>query len=178
VKRERGFTLIELMVVVGIIAIVSMLMTTFASRQIGANGKNVADQINSFVSAGRQRAVATQHYQRIEITPTAINMWQFRQAGMATPSGTCPPNCWDFVRSMTMPNGVSVWSVSTTVYGQTAGAGNGPSAKNTSLDYNLDIRPDGGSTGGTVFVSDDTGTNQYRVAVYKITGGSYARAGW
>jgi len=177
-QRQRGFTLVEMMVVVCIIAILVALAMQLSARTYGANGKNVADQVNATVAVARARAVSTQRYQRLEITPQTVTIWQWSNLGMTTPGGTCPPNCWTFVQSQTIPNGVSVWSVSTSVYGQTLPGNNGPSAKNTSLDAVINIRPDGGSTGGTIFISDDYMTNEFRVAIYKVTGGSYARSGW
>ena len=179
-SSARGFTIVELMVVVAIIAILVTLAMQMSARTYGANGRNVADQINESIAVAHARAISTQKYHRIEIQPSLISIWQWSSLGMATPSGACPPSCWTFVQSQTIPNGVSVWDVSTTnVYGQTAPGHNGPSVKNTSLDAVIDIRPDGGSpTGGTIFISDDYQTNQYRVAIYKVTGGSYARPGW
>ncbi|HTR55902.1 MAG TPA: prepilin-type N-terminal cleavage/methylation domain-containing protein [Kofleriaceae bacterium] len=174
----RGFTIVELMVVVAIIAILVTLAMQLSARTYGANGKNVADQANATVAIARARAISTQRYQRVQIQPSTLTIWQWSGLGMATPAGACPPNCWSFVQSQTIPSGVSVWDVSTSVYGQTTPGNNGPSAKNTTLDAVIDIRPDGSSTGGTLFISDDYATNQYRVAVYKVTGGSYARPGW
>ncbi|HEY1557731.1 MAG TPA: GspH/FimT family pseudopilin [Kofleriaceae bacterium] len=182
-QRQRGFTLIELMVVIAIIAILVTLAMQMSARTYGANGKNVADQTTTFMQIARSRAISTQHYHRVEVQPASLTIWEWSELGMAAPSGSCslgPPvsHCWQFVQSATMPNGVSVWDVSTVVYGQNVGAGNGPSGKNASLDDYLVFRPDGSSGGSTTFISDDYGTHQYRVAVYKITGGSYARPGW
>ena len=62
----------------------------------------------------------------------------------------------------------------TTVWAATGYAG----AKNSSLDFEIDIRPDGSTTGGTIFLTNPANTEKYRVLVYQSTGSSYARQGW
>jgi prepilin-type N-terminal cleavage/methylation domain-containing protein len=174
VKRQRGFTLIEMMVVVAIIAILSGLVISISSRTYGANAQNVSDQINSTVSFARMRAVASRRFHRVEVTPSQIIVWQWSKFGMATPAGSCPANCWQVLQQTTLPNGISVWNTQSTV--QVA-----PGAtvtQNTSLDAFINFKPDGSSTGGTIFITDRQQSKKYRVLVYKATGSSYARAAW
>ncbi|CAN5850755.1 hypothetical protein BH11MYX3_BH11MYX3_03160 [soil metagenome] len=187
-RQSSGFTLIELMVVIAIIAVVSALMVSVSGRTYGANARNFADQLTQTMSLAKQRAVSTRKWQRVEITgsapaspavATTVTLWQWSNIGMTTPAGTCtvgPPaiNCWQVVQQNTIPTGVSVWEGSTTI----DVSGGLTKTENTALDFNVDFKPDGSSTGGTAFINDSSGSKMYRVLVYRATGSSYARADW
>ena len=42
----------------------------------------------------------------------------------------------------------------------------------------MTFKPDGSSTGGTIFITDMQHNKEYRVLVYRITGSAYARQSW
>jgi prepilin-type N-terminal cleavage/methylation domain-containing protein len=166
---QRGFTLIELMVVVAIIAILSALVISVNRRTYGASANAVADQLVSSTSMAKMRAVSTRRWHRLTISPTAATLWQSTTTGV-TPA----PSAWALVQTTNFGGGTTVWSCSTTV-----SSGTGTSVtQNTSLSFNLDFSPDGSSTGATCFITDDKAAHKWRVIVYKATGGSYDREAW
>jgi len=166
---QRGFTLIELMVVVAIIAILSAMIISVNKRTYGASANAVADQLVSNASMAKMRAVSTRRWHRLVITPKAATLWQATTVGV-TPA----PTAWGLVQATNFGGGTTIWDCSTTV-----SAGTGTSVtQNTSLSFNLDFSPDGSSTGATCFVTDDRQGHKWRVIVYKATGGSYDREQW
>jgi prepilin-type N-terminal cleavage/methylation domain-containing protein len=165
---QRGFTLIELMVVVAIIAILSGLIISVNKRTYGASASAVADQLVSDASTAKMRAVSTRRWHRLTVTPHYDQLWQSTTTGLATPSA------WALVQTTNFSGGTNIWSCSTTVYAA-AGAS---VTQNTSLSFNIDFSPDGSSTGATCFVTDDQAKKKWRVIMYKATGGAYDRESW
>lgn len=174
-RSQRGVTLIELMVVVMIIAVFAALMFGVNSQTYGASSTNVADQLTSDLNLCKMRAVSTRRWHHCEILPNTLTMWQWSKTGMTVP--VTGGDVWQQVMVDNIPSGVTVWDVSASVC-ITPPCGAAPLAANTTLDYSIDFRPDGSSTGGTIYVSDPGKNKQYRVVVYKSTGSSYARNSW
>lgn len=176
-RSQSGFTLVELMVVVMIIAILSASIIGLNSQSFGGSAMNVSDQLVSTYNMCKMRAVSTRRWTRCEATPNSLTVYQWSAVGMTIPTGACTPpatNCYQAVQKMAIPVGVTIWNGSTTV----DISGGAMVTQNTTLVFDIDFRPDGSSTGGTVFVTDTAANKKFSVLVYRFTGSSYARTGW
>jgi prepilin-type N-terminal cleavage/methylation domain-containing protein len=170
-KTQRGFTLVELMVVVAILAILAGLLAGVSNRTYGASSNVVADQIASTMGWVKMRAVSTRRIQKVYIRPNEILIWQSDVTGFAASPNN--PGV-EFVQRVSLPRNVAIWNAEATIY---TAAGT-TVTENTTLDYELQFKPDGSSTGGTIFLTDKSGPRRYRILVYRATGGSYARETW
>jgi prepilin-type N-terminal cleavage/methylation domain-containing protein len=189
-STQRGFTLIELMVVVAIILVFTSVLVGMRSGTYGGNPKNTAEELANHFNTTKMRAVSTRRWHRAEITPTALTVYQWSATGMTTPAGTCSTssgtitNCWEQLTTYKTENNVLIWEALTTLYSTTGGAT--IASKDTALDFSFYFKPDGSvtssttssGTSGTVFIADNFGNVPYRVAIYPATGSSIARAGW
>jgi prepilin-type N-terminal cleavage/methylation domain-containing protein len=178
-KNQRGFTLVELMVVIVVIGVLSALMVGLNSQTYGASAMNVSDELVSQMELCKMRAVSTRRWHRCEVTgsgatlPNTVTVMQWQSTGMAVPG----VGVWSVVQTLTIGAGVSVWGATTAACASSPCAG-APTAPNTSLVFDVDFKPDGSSTGGTLFVTDPGQNKMYRVVIYTATGGSYARNSW
>lgn len=165
--RHRGFTLVEMMVVVAIVAILSGLLISTSSRPVGANARNTSESIVSTIGFARLRASATRRVHTVQVTGNQLAVYACANTGLVCSS---PPG--DLIQQVRIPNGVTMVNTSSTLY-PTGGAS--PSQA-TSLNSSLAIRPDGQATKMSIFLTD--GKEPWRVLVYHVTGGAYARQGW
>jgi len=170
-SAQRGFTLVELMVVVAIIAILGGLLISASSRPVGASARNTSEQLVSTINFAKLRAAATRRIHRVQIEPQRVSVWVLGTQGLAMPLVPV----WSMIQTMTIPPGVKIWDATA---GATTTTGN-TVVENTllaSTPYALDVRPDSQATATTIWVTD--GVHQYRVVTYRVTGGTYARESW
>ena len=166
--NQRGFTLVEMMVVIAIIGVLVGVAFGVDNRNYGATAQSAADEMTQAMSFARMRAASTRRTHRITVQPTQVTIYQATTTGLATPTA------WQQIQLVKIPTGVTVWNAQT---GALAGSGATP-AQNASLSFDIDFRPDGQATAATVFVADGSANGKYRVIVYHATGGSYARQYW
>jgi prepilin-type N-terminal cleavage/methylation domain-containing protein len=164
--RARGFTLIEMMTVLAIVGIMTQMVMSVSSRPVGANARVVSDQVVSAINFAKLRAQATRAVHRVRIEPQKLTILAGTVTGLATPA------TWSVIQESTIPKRSTIWNVSSSSV-VTTGAS---VAANASLSYNLDVRPDRQATASTVYITD--GKANWRVIVYRITGGAYARIQW
>jgi prepilin-type N-terminal cleavage/methylation domain-containing protein len=166
-RSYRGFTLVEMMVVVAIIAVLAGLMISVSSRPVGANARNVSETIVSTIGFAKLRASATRRVHTVQITPNQLVVYACANTGLV-----CTTLPGDLIQQVRVPNGVKIYDTGSVPLA----TGGGSAVEDTALNSAIAIRPDGQSTAATIFLTD--GKDPWRVLVYHVTGGAYARQGW
>jgi prepilin-type N-terminal cleavage/methylation domain-containing protein len=175
-RPQAGFTLIELMIVVAIIAILSAVMFGMSSRPYEANARVMSERLVSEMSLARTRAVATRRVHRLWIyNATDGEQIVTLDAASVTGMAYSVSTVWERVQVLRIPKSALIQSA---VAGAVTTTGETP-ALDAGLDYKLYFKPDGSATASTVYVTDHNGTpHYYRALVYHATGSSYAREVW
>jgi prepilin-type N-terminal cleavage/methylation domain-containing protein len=174
-RRERGFTLIELMIVVAIIAVFSAVLFGMASRPYDANARVIAERVVSTFSYARMRAVSTRKVHKVTLY-TAPDGEQLIATEVAPTTGMsyASVTTWLTVEVARIPHGAIIQDVSAGAVTTSASP-----TLNESLAYSAYFKPDGSATASTVYVTDRNGTPHYwKVLLYHATGSSYARENW
>jgi prepilin-type N-terminal cleavage/methylation domain-containing protein len=183
---DRGFTLIEMMVVVAIIGVLAGLLISVSGKTYGANPRVFSDQVVQMMNLAKLRSVNTRKWHKVEVagaaagspaTPSTITLWQWSEPGLTIPAGTCTTSpishCWQAIQQISIPNGVLLHGASSTV----DIAGTATQAYDDTTVFEIKFKPDGSSDGGSVFLTDTQQQRFWRVLVYKYTGSAYAREG-
>ena len=171
-RAARGFTLIEMMVVVAIISIPVALAVNLRTTTYGANTATVADQVVSRLEFARMRAISTRHTQRVQLTNNIVTILNGDQSGMVTPAS------FTELQQMILPNAVVIWASDTAVNAAPTNPGMGETSP---LAVFVDFRPDGSvgpGSQGTLYLTDTHRAHDFRVIVYKVTGSVFSRPVW
>jgi prepilin-type N-terminal cleavage/methylation domain-containing protein len=170
-RASRGFTLIELMTVIAIIGVLTVVLVSISGTGSGTP-RTTADRLTGIVQFARMRAESTRKQHLVRFQANVVSVWEATTTGYGTV--TYPA---DFTQAMDLPNNVIIHSASSTVYATSPGV---PGAQGSGLPYDLTIKPDGSTNGGTLFVSDSdvSSDNRFRVFFYKVTGTAMSREQW
>jgi len=181
-RAQRGFTLIELMVVLAIVVVLTLTLATMSATGGEASPRAGAEQVTEFLQIARLRAEGNRQRHRVEIKNSTIEIQEAVDAAVKPVLGFANPIGYRVVQSMTVPGGVVIWNADLTVANSAGGAN---PAQNAALTANIDFKPDGsvelptaGATGATIYITDPQQMSKYRIFIFKVTGNSMARENW
>jgi len=171
-SRSAGFTVVELLIVLAMIAILTGLAFSYAGES-RAGLRGFAGSLVGECDAARLRAISARRWQRAHLDAEAhkIVVEQATVTGMAEPAD----DEWTTVARLDVPRNVVVASIATTA---NVVAGESVPDEGDGLDEYLYFKPDGSSLARTVYVrSFDTG-GEMRVVIYRATGTATAKEAW
>jgi prepilin-type N-terminal cleavage/methylation domain-containing protein len=165
---ERGFTLVEMMVVVAIIGVVSILAVQ-TPEEDDATVDGVAAQVQTELDQSRLRSIANHQWQRMIVSGKTVTFQIGNTIGMV------PPTTWTLDRALTIPSNVQLVAIGSTSAIDPLGAA--PSV-GTGFTDGVTFAPDGSSVSRTIYFSDARGQSPTRVVVFATTGTTLTRSGW
>jgi len=170
-RAERGFTLIELMVVVAIVAIlVVVAVLSMSPAKHARSTVGFTEELASTLEGMRVRAVATRKWQRLEVNAGSATHYEATVEGMATPTD------WYSVQAVQAPDGVFVYAVDDEPH---VAVDTDVPDEGTGLGVTMiDFAPDGAGTAATIFVGDQAGERRLRIVIFPATGAAYVFEEW
>ena len=165
-KSPRGFTLVELMVAIAIVGVIAALSVDVTSAT--ATPATSSDKVAGMLGYARIRTLATRTIHRVQVESQTVSLWRATTTGLTTPVG------WQRIQIESIPKPTKIWNAKSAVQVTLDG---GP-VENSAVLLPIDFKPDGSTTGGTIYVTDSRKRKTYRVLVYRATGGTYIREGW
>ncbi len=167
--RCRGFTLVELLIVVALIAVVTALaFASLSTTSYAGTVDGFADRVSNTMETARLRATSSRRWQRLEFNGSTVTVWQSDTTGMG------PVNAWQPLETIAVPAKVSVASTDTSTH---VALGSGVPSPGDGLPGAVDFAPDGSAQSFTVFIQGEDGTRS-RVIVYRATGASWVLKDW
>lgn len=172
-RAERGFTLVELMVVVALIAILAGVAVSYSGEN-RATVRGVAGQIVGECDQTRMRALSSRRWHRLRFDVVAGKMIveQAATTGMVKPADA---DEWLQVGAATLPKVVALFGIAPSA---NLDPGEGIPADGDGLDLALEFGPDGAAEPRTVYLQSYQGRDPFRVVVYRATGTATARSEW
>ncbi|MFN0251865.1 MAG: prepilin-type N-terminal cleavage/methylation domain-containing protein [Kofleriaceae bacterium] len=180
---RRGFTLVEMMVVVAIVAV----LTTLATATLRSNERpaDVATKIGNLVQSGSRTAVR-HGVVRADVVVSEGNKRRARLVATATPRLTFfvqvlaedPAPTWHTLATYSVPKGITIEGYAPAVGDYTTLAGT-LSSDWSAFAVNFD--PSGSSNSVTLFLSAEQGLEKdrrARLSVLPLGTATFVRTGW
>ena len=155
-------------VIVGLMAGAAVVFIKPSSYARSARG--YASAVTALCEAARQRAVASNTYQRIEVTTDGIVHYEADDPGM-----TLPESFTDEIARVDLPDQVVISSFDTITH---VTDDTDVPEEGAGLPGTIDFAPDGTASAATIFVTDSSDDFRARVAVYRASGSVYTYQDW
>ena len=179
-RAQRGFTLVELMVVVAIVAVLSGLAAVMVRGERYGHAEGYAAQIKTQLETASQRAVARSRVQRIEVRREGLVHWE--GCAPAAAGEPCPPTGMREPDELRRVGAISAPAPELVIGGmieQTARQGVSQVPSEGGLPGVIDFFPDGTAQAATIFVDHEHRPDErFRIGVFQASGYVNIWRGW